>query len=59
MAREENSQAGVMSWRPVGRPSLVAQWTRICLPMQGTQCQSLAQEDSTCYRPAKLMRRNY
>ena len=27
--------------------SLVAQWQRICLPMQGTQVRSLVQEDST------------
>ena len=24
------------------------QWLKICLPMQGTQVQSLVQEDSTC-----------
>ena len=28
--------------------SLVAQWLRIRLPMQGTQVQSLVQEDPTC-----------
>ena len=28
--------------------SLVAQWLRICLPMQGTQVQALVQEDPTC-----------
>ena len=27
--------------------SLVVQWLRICLPVQGTQVQSLVQEDST------------
>ena len=30
------------------RTSLVAQWLRICLPMQGTQVRSLVQEDPTC-----------
>ena len=28
--------------------SLVAQWERICLPMQGTQVRSLIWEDPTC-----------
>ena len=27
--------------------SLLVQWLRICLPMQGTQVQPLVQEDST------------
>ena len=29
---------------------MVIQWLRICLPMQGTQVQSLAQDDPTCYK---------
>ena len=29
--------------------SLVVQWLGICLSMQGTQVQSLVQEDSMCY----------
>ena len=32
----------------VGRPSLVAQWLRIHLLMQGTQVRSLVWEDPTC-----------
>ena len=32
---------------------LVVQWLRIHLPMQGTQVQSLSQEDPTCLRAAK------
>ena len=36
-----------------GGTSLVEQWTRIHLPMQGTQIWSLAQEDSTCCRATK------
>ena len=35
------------------RTSLVVQWLRICLPMQGTQVQSLVQEDSTCCQATK------
>ena len=30
--------------------SLLVQWLRICLPMQGTQVGPLVQEDSTCHR---------
>ena len=39
--------------------SLVAQWIRICLPMQGTWVQSLVWEDPTCRRATKPMRHNY
>ena len=35
--------------------SLVAQWLRICLPMQGTQVQSLDREDPTCCGATKPM----
>ncbi|XP_049559490.1 modulator of macroautophagy TMEM150B isoform X2 [Orcinus orca] len=38
--------------------SLVAQWLRICLPMQGTQVQALVQEDPTCSGATKPMRHN-
>ena len=39
--------------------SLVAQWLRIHLPMQGTQVQSLVREDHTCRRATKLVSHNY
>ena len=39
--------------------SLVAQWLRICLPMQGTQVQALAREDPTCRGAMKPVRHNY
>ena len=35
------------------RASLVAQWLRICLPMQGTRVWSLVREDPTCCRATK------
>ena len=35
------------------RTSLVIQWIRICLPMQGTWVWSLVQEDPTCCRATK------
>ena len=39
--------------------ALVAEWLRIHLPMQGTQVQSLVQEDPTCCRATKLVHHNY
>ena len=39
--------------------SLVAQWLRICLPIQGTQVQSLVREDPTCHGATKPVCRNY
>ena len=41
------------------RASLVVQWLRISLPMQGTQVRALVQEDPTCCRAAKPMCHNY
>ena len=39
--------------------SLVAQWLRIHLPMQGTQVRSLVWEDPTCRGATKPVRHNY
>ena len=39
--------------------SLVAQWLRIHLPMQGTRVRALLREDPTCCRATKPMRHNY
>ena len=39
--------------------SLVAQWLRIHLPMQGTWVRSLVQEDATCHGAAKPVHHNY
>ncbi|KAJ8775825.1 hypothetical protein J1605_016052 [Eschrichtius robustus] len=41
------------------RASLVAQWIRICLPMQGTRVRALVLEDPTCRRATKPMHHNY
>ena len=38
--------------------SLVVQWLRICLPIQGTWVWFLVQEDSTCCRAAKPVSHN-
>ena len=39
--------------------SLVVQWLRICLPMQGTRVQALVQEDPTCHKATKPVHHNY
>ncbi|KAJ8791263.1 hypothetical protein J1605_020703 [Eschrichtius robustus] len=39
--------------------SLVAQWLRIRLPMQGARVQTLVQEDPTCHGAIKPLRHNY
>ena len=41
------------------RASLVAQWLRIRLPMQGTQVRALFREDPTCRGATKPVRHNY
>ena len=41
------------------RASLVTQWLKIRLPMQGTQVRALVQEDPTCRGATKPMRHNY
>ena len=39
--------------------SPVAQWLRICLPLQGTQVPALVREVLTCRRATKPLRHNY
>ena len=41
------------------RASLVVQWLRICLPMQGTRVRALVWEDPTCRRATKPVSHNY
>ena len=39
--------------------SLVAQWLRICLPMQGTRVWALVREDPTCHGATKPVHHSY
>ena len=39
--------------------ALVAQWLRICLPMQGTRVRALVWEDPTCHGAAGPVSHNY
>ena len=41
------------------RASLVAQWLRICLPMQGTRVRALVWEDPTCLGAARPVSHSY
>ena len=41
------------------KASLVVQWLRIHLPMQGTQVRALVREDPTCLRATKPVCHNY
>ena len=41
------------------RASLVAQWVRICLPIQGTRVRALVWEDPTCRGATRPMSHNY
>ena len=41
------------------RTSLVVQWLRICLPMQGAWVRALVQEDPTCRGATKPVCHNY
>ena len=43
----------------LNRASLVAQWLRICLPMQGTRVRALVWEDPTCRRATRPVSHNY
>ena len=41
------------------RASPVAQWLRICLPMQGTRVRALVWEDPTCHGATRPVSHNY
>ena len=45
--------------KSTSRASLVAQWLRICLPMQGTRVRALVWEDPTCRGAAGPVSHNY
>ena len=51
----------IFSWviKQMARASLVAQWLRICLPMQGTWVRALVWEDPTCHGATGPVSHNY
>ena len=56
---EAHQRLRILSSRKGVRASLVAQWLRIRLPMQGTRVQALVQEDPTCRRATKPVSHNH
>ena len=54
----EEGQKAVVKWKTQKWTSRMAQWLRICLPMQGKWVQSLVQEDPTCHGATKSMCHN-
>ena len=52
-------ELGISSSKLQARASLVAQWLRIHLLMQGTWVQALVQEDPTCHGATKPVCHNY
>ena len=58
--KSKNKQVGLHQTKKVlHRTSLVAQWLRIRLPMQGTWVRALVREHPTCRAATKPMRHNY
>ena len=45
--------------KQTNRASLVVQWLRICLPMQGTRVRALVWEDPTCRESTGPVSHNY
>ena len=50
---------GFYHQEPEFQTSLIVQWMGICLPVQGTQVQSLVREDSTCCAATQPMPHNH
>ena len=50
---KKNSIVVLFPFKKYGRTSLVTQWLRIRLPMQGTRVRALVPEDPTCRRATK------
>ena len=48
-----------LSLKKFSGASLVAQWLRIFLPMQGTRVQALVREDPTCHGATEAVHHNY
>ena len=54
-----NKEIQLKVWIKTIGASLVAQWLRIRLPMQGTWVRALVWEDPTCHGATKPVRHNY
>ena len=54
-----NKEFRAMIIKMLNGASLVAQWLRICLPMQGTRVRALVWEDPTCRGATRPVSHNY
>ena len=59
VSQSQKDKYSMIHLKEVPRASLVAQWLRIRLPMQGTRVQALVREDPTCRGATKPVRHNY
>ena len=59
IGRKGPSESAGHGLKKASRASLVAQWLRICLLMQGTRVRALAWEDPTCRGAAGPVSHNY
>ena len=54
-----NIDAKILNKILANRASLVAQWLRVCLPVQGTRVRALVSEDPTCRGATGPVSHNY
>ena len=52
-------QKNTLCLKPLERTSLVAQWLRVCLLMQGTRVRALVWEDPTCRGATRPVHHSY
>ena len=58
-SRIELRQAKLRGKKKIYGASLVAQWLRVCLPMQGTRVRALVWKDPTCCGATGPVSHNY
>ena len=59
LSRKQLQKTDLRPSRMRSRASLVVQWLRICLPMQGTRVRALVWEDPTCRGATRPVSHNY
>ena len=59
MSLIKRSHKVLLAFKKGLRASLVAQWLRICLLMQGTRVRALVWEDPTCRGATRPVSHNY
>ena len=57
--RSQDLNPAFVGFKTSSWASLVAQWLRICLPMQGTRVRTLVWEDPTCRGATGPVSHNY